>query len=392
MSPGPSPIRYARPREVGWDDDDDDGFSEGEVGGEVVDLTEEGKSHSGGDFNDHDDLTPSSPMGYDPPSPMAYAPPSPADDLTVSPISVRGRRRKGLPRSYRVDYSAPGSPGVGFEFLVAGRRGGSLERREHVRGATSGREEEEEEDLERGRKARSRVPLAIPGGGRAAHAMTSIPDRKPIPIPKRKFADAVSMAFFEDGRLMGRRKRGKSVGAGVGAGAGGVGEEDHAFVLDISLEGEAGVGSSSGGEKEEEDGVWEKKKKKGKAVLVGKRERTESASGSSGFSLDDDGDDDAEEAEEGREKTGSTPFMWVSKSKPAARYQGAPIIPIPVPPSKHQHHAFVTGDEEEWEGEVPNNLSCGLTLLAGPSSPPPGKKGRGRTKSAGSVQLSAFGF
>ena len=385
LSPGPSPIRYARPQEVGWDDD---GFSEGDVGGEHVDSTEEGQSHPG-DFSDHDDLTPSSPMGYDPPSPMAYAPPSPADDMTVSPISVRGRRRKGLPRSYRVDYSAPGSPGIGFEFLVG--RGGSLERREHVRGATSGREEEEEEeDLERGRKARSRVPLAIPGGGRAshAHAMTVIPDRKPIPIPKRKFADAVSMAFFEDGRLMGRRKRGKSVGAGVGAGAGGVGEGEHAFVLDISLEGEVGVGRSSGGEKEE-DGVWEKKKK-GKALLVGKRERTESASGSSDFSLDDD--DDAEEAEEGREKTGSTPFMWVSRSKPAARYRGAPIIPIPVPPSKHQHHAFVTGDKEEWEGEVPNNLSCGLTLLAGPSSPPPGKRGRGRTKSAGSVQLSAFGF
>ena len=385
LSPGPSPIRYARSQEIGWDDD---GFSEGEEVVDISTLTEEP-----GDFSDHDDLTPSSPMGYDPPSPMAYAPPSPADDLTVSPISVRGRRRKGLPRSYRVDYSAPGSPGVGFEFLVAGRRGGSLERsqREHVKGATSGREEEEEEDLERGRKARSRVPLAIPGGGRAAHAMMAIPDRKPIPIPKRKFADAVSMAFFEDGRLMGRRKRGKSVGAGVGAGAGGVGEGEHAFVLDISLEGEAGVGSSSGGEKEEEDGVW-KKKKKGKAVLIGKRERTESASGSSDFSVDD-GDDDAEEAEEGREKTGSTPFMWVSRSKPAARYQGAPIIPIPVPPSKHQHHAFVTGDEEEWEGEVPNNLSCGLTLLAGPSSPPPlGKKGRGRTKSAGSVQLSAFGF
>ena len=379
FSASPSPIRYARPREVGWDDDDDDGFSEGEVGGEHADISIL--------TDDNDDFTPSSPMGYDPPSPMAYAPPSPADDLTVSPISVRGRRRKGLPRSYRVDYSAPGSPGIGFEFLVAGRRGGSLERsqREHVKGATGGREEEEE--LERGRKARSRVPLAIPGGGRAAHAMTGLPDRKHIPIPKRKFADAVSMAFFEDGRLMGRRKRGKSVGAGAGGGVG-AGEEDHAFVLDISLEGEAGVGSSSGGEKEEQ-GVWGKQKKKGKALLVGKRERTESASGSSDFSLDDD--DDAEESE-GREKTGTTPFMWVSKSKPAARYQGAPIIPIPVPPSKHQHHAFVTGDEEEWEGEVPNNLSCGLTLLAGPSSPPPGKKGRGRTKSAGSVQLSAFGF
>ena len=373
FSASPSPIRYARPREVGWDDDDD-GFSEGEVAGEHADISIL--------TDDNDDFPPSSPMGYDPPSPMAYAPPSPADDLTVSPISVRGRRRKGLPRSYRVDYSAPGSPGVGFEFLVG--RGGSLERREHVKGATSGREEEEE-NLERGRRARSRP---IPGGGRAAHAMMSIPDRKPIPIPKRKFADAVSMAFFEDGRLMGRRKRGKSVGAG--AGGAGVGEGEHAFVLDISLEGEAGVGSFSGGEKGEQ-GVWGQKKKKGKALLVGKRERTESASGSSDFSLDDD-DGDVEDAE-GREKTGSTPFMWVSKSKPAARYQGAPIIPIPVPPSKHQHHAFVTGDEEEWEGEVPNNLSCGLTLLAGPSSPPPlGKKGRGRTKSAGSVQLSAFGF
>jgi hypothetical protein len=309
-------------------------------------------------------------MGYDPPSPMAYAPPSPADDLTISPISSttgRGRRRNGLPRSYRVDYSAPGSPGVGFEFVVGRRGGGSLERgrerEQYVKGASSGGEEDEEE---RGRTSRSRGPplslsIPIPGRTTTSHA----PDRKPIPmpIPKRKFADAVSMAFFEDGRLRGRRKRGKSVGVGAGAGAGGVGvgvgeEGEHAFVLDISLEGEAGVGSSSGGEQ---------KKKKGKAA---QRERTESASGSSSaFSLDDDDDDDVD-AGEGQEKTAgsTTPFMWVSRSKPAARYQSTPIIPIPVPLPSNKHRGFVMQDEEEWEGEVPNNLSCGLTLLAGPSS------------------------
>jgi hypothetical protein len=70
--PSPSPIRYARPEEVGWADDDDDGSSEGAVGGcsdegeeEVVDIslrTEERKrtrrkSHPG-DFDYHDDLTP----------------------------------------------------------------------------------------------------------------------------------------------------------------------------------------------------------------------------------------------------------------------------------------------------------------------------------------------